>query len=156
MITVDIPGYGKLELAHLVMDYNGTLAVDGLLQPGVHEMLRALADRLSIHVITADTFGRAAEQLRETPAALTVLPLGAQDRAKLTFVESLEASHTAAIGNGRNDRMMLKAARLGIAVILQEGAAWETLAAADVVCRGIVPALELLLHPKRLIATLRA
>jgi len=156
MITVDIPGYGALELAHLVMDYNGTLAVDGLLEDGVPEMLVTLADRLTIHVVTADTFGRAAEQLRNTPAELTILPPGAQDRAKQTFVESLGASHTVAIGNGRNDRMMLAAARLGIAVILQEGAAWDTLAAADVVCRGIVSALELLTNPKRLIATLRA
>jgi hypothetical protein len=31
-----------------------------------------------------------------------------------------------------------------------------TLAAADIVCLGIVPALELLLHPLRLTATLRS
>jgi soluble P-type ATPase len=51
---------------------------------------------------------------------------------------------------------MLQAAELGIAVILREGAAVETLTAADIVCRGIVPALELLSHPLRLTATLRS
>ena len=45
---------------------------------------------------------------------------------------------------------------LGIAVILGEGDASTTLEHADVVCVGIVPALELLMNPLRLIATLRA
>ena len=35
MIAVDIPGYGPLRLEHLVMDYNGTLAVDGEIAAGV-------------------------------------------------------------------------------------------------------------------------
>ena len=55
----------------------------------------------------------------------------------------------------RNDRLMLKEAALGIAVILKEGASAESVAAADVVCTDIVAALELLQNPLRLIATLR-
>ena len=35
MIEVDIPGYRTLQLAYLVLDHNGTLAVDGILKPGV-------------------------------------------------------------------------------------------------------------------------
>ena len=52
--------------------------------------------------------------------------------------------------------MMLAAAALGIAVCGAEGAAAETLQVADVVVIRIVDALDLLLHPKRLMATLRA
>ena len=59
------------------------------------------------------------------------------------------------MGNGRNDQLMLEEAALGIAVILEEGAAAVTLSAADVVCTNIVSALELLDNPLRLIATLR-
>jgi soluble P-type ATPase len=51
---------------------------------------------------------------------------------------------------------MLETAALGIAVVLAEGTATATLNSADVVCVGIVPALELLLNPLRLTATLRS
>jgi soluble P-type ATPase len=156
MVRVDIPGYRELQLTHLVMDYNGTLAVDGRIEDGVKALLERLAADLTIHVVTADTFGLAAGQLNETPAQLTVLPPGNQDVAKRDFVNDLGCSRTVAVGNGRNDRLMLQAAELGIAVILKEGAAAVTLAAADIVCQGIVPALELLAHPLRLTATLRS
>ena len=156
MIAVDIPGYGQLHLEHLVMDYNGTMAVDGEIAAGVTAALEILAPEVTIHVITADTFGLAAEHLQGCPVKLSVLAPGEQDVAKLNYVQQLGAARTVAIGNGRNDRRMLDAAGLGIAVILDEGAAFETLAAADVVCRGIVPALELLIHPLRLTATLRS
>ncbi|MGD9330641.1 MAG: ATPase P [Desulfobacterales bacterium] len=156
MIHVDIPGYRQLQLAHLVMDYNGTLAVDGNLEPGVREVLEALSAQLTIHVITADTFGLAAGQLKDAPVQLSLLPPGHQDEAKRDYVHRLGRAGTVAVGNGRNDRLMLQTAELGIAVVLREGAAGETLAAADIVCMGILPALELLGHPLRLTATLRS
>ncbi len=156
MIDVTIPGYGSLRLEYLVLDHNGTLAVDGLLVPGVRESLEKLAEKLEIFVVTADTFGRAHAQLEGVPCQLTILPPGDQDRAKLAFVDQLGRERTVCIGNGRNDALMLEAAALGIAVVLAEGAAAATLNAADVVCVGIVPALELLLNPLRLTATLRS
>jgi soluble P-type ATPase len=52
--------------------------------------------------------------------------------------------------------MMLEAAALGIAVCGAEGAAAHVLQAGDIVVGRIVDALDLLLHPKRLMATLRA
>jgi soluble P-type ATPase len=156
MIAVDIPGYRRLQLEHLVMDYNGTLAVDGEVEAGVKPALETLAPQVAIHVVTADTFGLAADRLADFPVKLSVLPPGDQDAAKRNYVERLGGAGTVAIGNGRNDRLMLEAAGLGIAVILDEGTACETLVAADVVCRGIVSALELLTQPLRLKATLRS
>ena len=156
MIEIDIPGYRKLQLEQLVLDHNGTLAVDGVLEPGVRTALETLARDLSIYVVTADTFGKARGQLQGVPCELTILPPGSQDQGKLDFVNRLGAGHTVCIGNGRNDRLMLEAAALGICVMLAEGAAAETLQAADVVCNGIVSALELLTNPLRLIATLRS
>ena len=75
---------------------------------------------------------------------------------KLDYVKGLGCENTVCIGNGRNDRLMLKEASLGIAVALKEGVALTTLVSADVVCTGIVSALELLLNPLRLTATLRS
>ena len=156
MLSIQIPGFGLLEIDHLVLDYNGTLAVDGVLITGVKKMLNMLSDRLDVYVVTADTFGKAADGLKEVNCRLTVLDPGRQDQAKLDFVNRLGADRTACIGNGRNDALMLTASALGIAVILAEGASAVSLSAADVVCTGIVSALELLLNPLRLTATLRS
>jgi P-type E1-E2 ATPase len=156
MITIDIPGFRKLELAHLVSDYNGTLALDGNLLPGVAETLSNLALNIHIHVITADTFGLAKAQLAALPVKLIITPAESQAEAKLQFVSELGANTVVAIGNGRNDRQMLSAAALGIALIQREGGAAETLARADIVSVNIIDALELLRNPKRLVATLRS
>ena len=156
MIALDIPGFGKLTLKHLVLDFNGTVAVDGLLIPGTAEKLRALSPDLTIHVITADTFGSVAAQTAALPITLTVLPPGDQAKAKADYVKSLGMDRVIAIGNGRNDRDMLKAAAIGVALIQAEGAAAQAIASADVVCLSILDALDLLLHPARLMATLRS
>ena len=67
MIEIEIPGFKKLQLKYLVMDYNGTLAIDGKLIEGVENRLYALADHLEIHVITADTFGLVKTYLENFP-----------------------------------------------------------------------------------------
>ncbi len=156
MIEVNIPGYKVLRIEHLVLDHNGTLAVDGILIEGVKKRLEDLSRVLQIHVVTADTFGKARSQLEGIPCELTVLPTGNQDLGKLAFVKRLGSDRTACIGNGRNDCLMLKEAALGIAVILAEGAAAISLTSADVVCASILSALELLQNPLRLTATLRS
>lgn len=155
MQSVTIPGFGVLTLEHLVLDYNGTLAVDGVMLPGVKAALNRLSGQLAVHVVTADTFGKAAEGLKGVTCRLTVLGETQQDQAKADFVNRLGGARTASIGNGRNDARMLAASALGIAVILGEGASVLSIQAADIVCTDIVSALELLSHPLRLTATLR-
>ncbi|MDR2367668.1 MAG: HAD hydrolase family protein [Deltaproteobacteria bacterium] len=155
MLTVDVPGRGTLGLEYLVLDYNGTLSLDGRLLPGVAGALAGLSAALRIHVLTADTFGLAAEGLSGLPVGLTVMPPGNQAAGKLAFVTALGPSAVCAIGNGLNDAPMLSAAALGVAVIGPEGAGQKTLMAADVVCPDISSALSLLSNPLRLVATLR-
>jgi soluble P-type ATPase len=115
----------------------------------------SLADRIALHVVTADTFGAARAELEGFPCQLTVLLSGGQAEAKAAFVKRLGAEVTACVGNGRNDRLMLATAALAIAVLQEEGAAKECLMAAHVICRDIREALDLLLLPLRLTATLR-
>jgi len=155
MIKIDIPGNKILQLEHLVLDYNGTIAFDGDLIDGVKECLAELSQMLTIHVITADTFGSVKKTLEDIHCKLAVIPLDHQDVAKLEYVKNLGREKTVSMGNGVNDRLMLKASALGVAVIQGEGAAFETLASADVVCKDILSALSLLIHPLRLTATLR-
>jgi len=156
MIEIVIPGYETLQLKYLVLDHNGTLACDGILIEGVKERLQKLADLLEIHVLTADTFGKARAQLRDTPCKLSILTDQNQDIGKINYVRKLGPNQTVSIGNGRNDRYMLKHAALGIAVMLAEGLATEALKNSDVVCTDICDALDLLLNPLRLTATLRS
>ena len=155
MIEVPVPHADSLRIEHLVADFNGTLALDGHLLPGVAQRLDTLAGRLTIHVVTADTLGLAAQALTGLPVRLTVLPPGPHAPAKQRYVRDLDATRCAAIGNGANDELLLAAAALGIAVIQGEGAALKALLAADVVAPDVASALDLLLHPARLTATLR-
>ncbi len=156
MISIDIPGYKRLQLKYLVLDYNGTLAVDGLLLPGVAKHLNVLSKRLKIHVVTADTFGAVKSQFQNVNCELTILGKTKQAEAKQAYIEKLGVDSTTAIGNGRNDRLMLKTSALGIVVIQEEGAAVETMLAADVVVPDITTALNLLNNPLRLVAALRS
>lgn len=157
MLEINIPGFDKLYLEHLVLDYNGTLAFDGKLLKGVSSLLEQLADHLHIHVITADTFGSVKKMFADAPCTISVIPKGGEDdRAKADYVEKLGVHSTASIGNGRNDRIMLKKSALGIAIIQQEGASLDAVMAADIVSTSILQALDLFLNPDRLIATLRS
>ena len=157
MLTINIPGYDELKLNHLVLDFNGTLATDGKLIDGVAERLQTLSGNLQIHLVTADTFGSVKMEVEGIDCKLAILSSNqSQDIAKLEYIEQLDSTATVAIGNGRNDHLMLKSAALGIAVIQTEGAAVETVTAADIVTGDILAALDLLNHPNRLIATLRS
>ncbi len=155
MIELQIPGGERLVLEHLLLDFNGTLAFDGRLMEGVTEDLHRLALELTVHVITADTFGDARRQLEGERVELTIISGPDQGQAKLDYLRALGGGGTVAVGNGRNDGLMLEHAALGVALIQGEGAYVQTVLSADVVCTDIRDALGLLLNPKRLIATLR-
>ena len=155
MKEIRIPGFDPMTISHLVLDYNGTLAVDGKPIEGVAERLEKLSKELDVHVLTADTFGTVEQSLAHVPCSVTVLPPGSQDLAKLDVVKQLGPSSTICIGNGRNDALMLKDSALGFAVILAEGASVAAVTSADVVTTSITDALDLLLNPMRLTASLR-
>jgi soluble P-type ATPase len=155
VIEISIPNGPTLELRYALVDFNGTLARDGRLIDGVDDRLRALAARLAIHVATGNTTGTAPSALAGLPVELHLMPAERQAAAKRALIETLGARHVAAIGNGRNDREMLERAALAIAIVGGEGFAADALAAAGVVCTDVRDAIDLLLTPMRLVATLR-
>ena len=155
MIELNIPGRGQIELEHLVCDVNGTLAVDGILQDGLVRSLSALKDRLTLHLLTADTHGRQKTIDQQLNLKAQRVQPGDEALQKAEYVRRLGAGSVAAIGQGANDAAMLKEARLGICVLSLEGVAVETLLAADLVVPDIVSALDLLEKPLRIVASLR-
>lgn len=155
MIKIDIPGKEPLQLKHIVLDYNGTLARDGILLPGVAEKLNLLSESIEVHILTADTFGKCTGECRNIKGTVQILAQAVGSEEKKAYVEKLGAENVAAVGNGVNDRLMLARAALGVVILGPEGAAVSTLQHADVVVKDINDGLELLLYPKRLTATLR-
>ena len=155
MLEVEVPGKGKLRFKYLVSDFTGTLSVDGILVEGVKEKLNELANYLEVHILTADTFGKAKEALKGVKAKVVVLSPGEEAEKKLKYIEGLGASQVVAFGNGANDELMIKAAGLGVVVLLEEGCAVKTLLNADIVVKSPLDAIELLLNSKRLKAVLR-
>jgi soluble P-type ATPase len=155
MLEIEVPGFGLVRLEHLVTDFSGTLSFDGKLLPGVREQLHSLAELLTVHIVTADTFGTVQREIAGIQGELKLLSLKEQDIQKEDYVRRLGADHVVAVGNGNNDRKMLNAARLGIAVIEGEGASAQAVVAADIVVKNITDALGLLLNPTRCKATLR-
>lgn len=155
MLTIEIPSHGTLELRHLALDMNGTLALDGRLLPGVAERIERLRETLVVSLISADTHGGLAENAARLGAQAVRLGPGNEAAQKAEWVASLGAEAVAAIGNGANDADMLRAAALGIAVLGEEGLATPCLLAADLVAPSITAALDMLIFPRRLVATLR-
>ena len=155
MIQVNIPGRGNLALQELVLDYNGTLALDGEMFESVKDSLLRLSPFLKIHILTADTYGTVERQCKGLPVQVKVLESMDHTTEKANYLLQFNTQEIIAIGNGTNDHLMLGRAHLGIAVIGFEGVATQTLLSADLVVNSIEDALGLLLEPQRLKATLR-
>jgi P-type E1-E2 ATPase len=106
-------------------------------------------------LLTADTHGRQELIDRQLNLQAVRIAPGNEAEQKAEYIRRLDASRVVAIGQGANDAAMLRAAGVGICVFSREGAASETLQAADLVVPDILSALELLERPLRLVATLR-
>ena len=152
MIRIDIPGRGLVELTDAVFDVNGTIAVDGVLIAGVTERLQRLREHLAIHILTAGTHGNISEIERALGIPLRIISTG-EDKQR--FVRELGPEHVIAFGNGANDAAMMNIAAISIAVMADESLSLLALHAADVLAHGPLDAIDLALHPKRLVATLR-
>lgn len=156
MLQINIPGFSALKLNYALIDYNGTLAIDGKLLEDITPTLNALSKHLEVHIITGDSFGTAKTELAGIKCTLTILPSENQAIAKQKYLQQLNPNETVAIGNGRNDSYILKESALGIVILSHEGAAIDSIMSANLMVPSIFQALDLLHHPRRLIATLRS
>ena len=155
MIELDIPGRGNHNIEHVVFDVNGTLAVDGIILPGVEDLLKTLKDQVKIHLLTADTHGRQQKIDRQLGLSAVRVNRGNETQQKADYLIDLGKEKSAAIGQGASDSLMLKEAVIGICLLSQEGTSLDTILAADIIVPDVIAAINLLLNPIRLIASLR-
>ena len=158
-MRIDMPCGVFYNLFNIILDLNGTITVDGIFVDGVVERLKEISEIMDAYVLTADT-GQTLENLTdqlvgECGIKIHQLESGRGDLQKLAFLEELGRDETVAIGNGCNDALMLREAKLGLCVIGKEGASIDALMASDAVFFNICDALDIFLKPKRMIATLR-
>jgi P-type E1-E2 ATPase len=155
MISVSIPGWGELEIEYIVLDYNGTCAFNGKLKEGVKEMLEKISRYIKVFIITSDTYDNVDREINVM--GFNVLKVKKEDSGteKARIVKELGPEKVVAIGNGANDAMMLREASLGIGVIGEEGCATSLIKEADFIVTDIIDALSIILHPERIVATLR-
>lgn len=155
MIVIEIPGrQTPLVIRTVVLDYNGTVARDGKLLPDILERIRKLQESADVYILTADTYGTVESQCMGLGIPLKTFPQEGAGICKEQIVRQIGGG-VCAIGNGRNDIPMFTAADLSIAVMGQEGVCAALLSDADVLVSSPVDALDLLLIPNRLRATLR-
>jgi P-type E1-E2 ATPase len=155
-MIVAVPGRDIEQIDYLVLDMNGTIGLDGKLVEGVEERLASLRTMVQVVIVTADTHGGASRLGEQLGLGIVVLNEGDEASQKRQFVQQLGAEHTFAIGNGSNDTLMLKESAIGVCVIGAEGASIAALLSADIVVSDVRDALDLLLKPRRLVATLRS
>jgi P-type E1-E2 ATPase len=156
MISVSIPGWGDIEIEYLLVDYNGTIALDGKVKAGVKELLEKISRYIRVFIVTADTYESVDNDV--DIMGFNVLKVKKENSAeeKAKIVKELGPEKVLAIGNGANDALMLKEAALGIGVIGEEGCSNILVKEADIIVKDISEALNIVLHPERIIATLQS
>lgn len=155
MLEIKIPSLGQFKFKHIVFDFNGTLATDGIISESVETRLKDLCKKMEVHVITMDTYGTVARQLEHLPVQLAVLKSEQGTDEKERYIQALGSDRCIAVGNGSNDCKMLKEAVLSIAVIGREGLSLKALEDADLIFTSIEDVFDSLENPTRLTATLR-
>lgn len=155
-MLVTIPGKGSLTVSNLVLDFNGTIAVDGIIVKEIKEKIIQLSKLVDIYVITADTNGTVFEQCSGLPVTVHIIGKENQHLEKKNFILQLQEKGTISIGNGSNDSEMFTVSDIAIAIVGEEGCATSALLKSDIVVTNIVDAFDMLLKENRLIATLRS
>ena len=62
-MLIAIPGRETIEIENVILDCNGTIAIDGKLIDGVSELINKLSSNINFHIITAETYGSFEKEL---------------------------------------------------------------------------------------------
>lgn len=157
-MEIKIPGMGDVKIKYVVFDLNGTLSMSGEIDPVLPAKMKQLMERgLEVYILSSDTRGK----LRKLATELGVMPKrvksedkGAEEKAE--FIKKLGEDSVIAVGNGMNDYLMLKLARIGIVILGSEGAATKSIINGDICVKNPINAIDIILDPITLKSTLRS
>jgi soluble P-type ATPase len=154
MITIQRPGQGNLEIEFILIDFEGTLALDRRVHPKAKDKINLLSKRTQIYILTKEEKECVEEALKKVKAEIIYLMEEKSSRQKLDWLHQLGATRTVAIGNGIDDIPIIEEAGFGICVMSKEGTSSEAMKKSGVVFMNILDALDFLLKPLRQKATL--
>lgn len=155
-MKINIPGRNSLNIEYVLLDYNGTIALDGRIIDSVRDRIFKLNKKaVKVYVLTADTHGTVAKECEGLPVEVKVFNGEKARFEKEKIVDELGGDRCISIGNGYNDCLMIEKSSLGIIVLGREGCSVAAFNKADVICNSIEDAFDLIINEKRLIATLR-
>jgi len=154
-MVINVPETGKYEIENIVFDYNGTIAINGEIISGVLEKIVKLTELFNVTIITADTFNTVRKAFKGTNVNIHVIDNENGTIQKKEFIKNIGSNKTIALGNGRNDQLMLKEAIISIAILNDEGVSLKALNNADFLLKDINHFFEMIEEPKKLIAILR-
>lgn len=155
MIEIKIPGRAEYKIENIVFDYNGTIAVDGKINPAVREKLDTLCKMVKVYVLTADTYGSAQKECEGLDLILKTFPKDNAGDHKAKILKEIGGKKTICFGNGYNDVKMFQVGILSVAVLEAEGMYAGLLSKADVLVKSIEDGINLLLNTNAMVATLR-
>jgi len=151
-MDIKLPGRGMTNIKNLIFDFNGTLTENRKLSEAGREVLETLSQKYAVYVATSDTFGNAKEELKGLNVKIVTVKSGSE---KLELVMKLGYASTIAIGNGNNDKSMLKKAVIGICVIGPDGASFNAISSADIIVNDIKKVISLLSDGSLIFSVLR-
>jgi soluble P-type ATPase len=154
MISIQRPGMESLELHFVLIDFEGTLAMDGRIHPKAKDKVNLLSKRVTVYILTKSSKEKVEETLKKMKAEILYMTEGDSSQQKLDVLQRLGPHQTAVIGNGFDDVQIMEQAGLGMCVIGKEGSSAEAMAKADLVVTNVLDALDFLLKPLRQKATL--
>jgi soluble P-type ATPase len=154
-MIITVPGIGEYEIENIVFDYNGTIAIDGIIIEGIMDKIVKLSNEFNVYIVTADTFKTVENAFKNTVINVHIIGKNNESQDKKEFIKKVGSNKTIALGNGRNDELMLKEAIISIAVLNDEGISVKTLNNADFLIKDINNFFDMIDEPKKLIAILR-
>lgn len=139
----------------VILDLNGTLSVHGVVDDLVEERLERLKSLgTRIILLSGDQRGTAATIAAKLGLELFLARDG-QEKGAVMDRLGLDIKTTVSIGNARIDIPTFERASLRIATLQAEGIHADIIGHVDIIVPSIVDALDLLLDPDSLSATMR-
>ncbi len=147
------PGKGKITLDTIILDLNGTLAIEGNLVDVVIKRIEKLKTLgFKIYLFTGDQRGNAVIQAKKLGIDV-VITKNTQEKALAS--KKFNKNTTVAIGNARIDIGTFENSRIRIATLQKEGIHREILEHVDIIVPSINDALDLLINVDSFNATMR-